>query len=673
MELNFRQIHLDFHTSELIGGVGGEFDPREFARTLKDAHVGSVTCFARCHHGMMYYTSEKFPERIHPGLGHRNLLKEQIDACHALGIRVPVYITVQWDYYTSVRHPEWLMRNEDGSPVFQHSLKPGFYHGLCVNTPYAAFLAEHTREVLETLDADGIFFDIVQEKPCACEYCISSMREKGYNPLSAEDRTRHYEGVLAVFRKNMTTLVEEVRPGILVFYNSGHISYKTRKAMDPYTHFELESLPGGEWGYIHFPVVMRYARNLGKDCLAHTGKFHTTWGDFHSFKNREALEYECFRMLALNAKCLIGDQLEPGGKLSGPVYSLIGGVYGQVEKKEAWCKNAKPVTEIGVFTPDEFQGSGLDHLPEAQIGAARILEQCACQFDFIDTDMDFSRYKLLVMPDRITVDEAFHRKLKAYLEEGGKILASYESGMDAAKESFTLSELQVEISGETLDDSGLPVKGKPYQNNDFADYVVPAGPIGKGLCETDHVMYIKGMEVRATGSGVGVLDANSSLFNRSYKHFCSHNQAPSSGKKAYDAAVMTRNTIYFAHPVFLTYHHKSPKWVKVLVKNAIGMLLPGQLVEHDGPSTLLTALNEQEGRYVLHLLHYIPERKSEKLDIIEDVIPLYDLKVRLRLPGNAKTLRMVPEGEDMVFTRDGDGIVFTIPRMEGHCMLEINC
>ena len=32
--LPFRQIHLDFHTSEAIPDVGADFDPDEFAATL---------------------------------------------------------------------------------------------------------------------------------------------------------------------------------------------------------------------------------------------------------------------------------------------------------------------------------------------------------------------------------------------------------------------------------------------------------------------------------------------------------------------------------------------------------------------------------------------------------------------------------------------------------------
>ena len=86
-----------------------------------------------------------------------------------------------------------------------------------------------------------------------------------------------------------------------------------------------------------------------------TGKFHTTWGDFHSFKNPAALQYECFRMLALNSKCSIGDQLQPDGKIDQATYDLIGSVYAEVERKEAWCRDARPVTEIGLLNTEEFR------------------------------------------------------------------------------------------------------------------------------------------------------------------------------------------------------------------------------------------------------------------------------------------------------------------------------
>ena len=73
-ELPFRHIHLDFHTSEAITGIGRYFDPDRFAETLTSAYVNSITCFARGHHGWIYFDTGRFPERRHPhlfGLGEK--------------------------------------------------------------------------------------------------------------------------------------------------------------------------------------------------------------------------------------------------------------------------------------------------------------------------------------------------------------------------------------------------------------------------------------------------------------------------------------------------------------------------------------------------------------------------------------------------------------------------
>jgi alpha-L-fucosidase len=101
----FRDIHLDFHTSDLIQDVGADFDPTQFARTLSEAHVSFICLFARYHHGYCYYPI-KFGT-THPSLKRRDLLGEMINAVKAFNISPCVYTTVVWDELTSQLHPEW--------------------------------------------------------------------------------------------------------------------------------------------------------------------------------------------------------------------------------------------------------------------------------------------------------------------------------------------------------------------------------------------------------------------------------------------------------------------------------------------------------------------------------------------------------------------------------------
>lgn len=667
-ELRYRQVHLDFHTSPDIE-VGAQFDPDAFAATLERARVDSITCFARCHHGLIYYDSKLNPERVHPRLARRNLLAEQIEACHKRNIRVPIYTSVQWDHFTAQEHPEWRILTAEGALAGQKPYEPGFYGFLCVNTPYRDFLKAHVREVLSTLPVDGLFFDIVGVRDCSCAYCRAGMKSKGLDPLSEKQRLQYARQMLDEFKADMTQFIRRMNPECSIFYNSGHVGPAIRTSKDSYTHLELESLPSGGWGYMHFPITVRYARNLGLDLLGHTGKFHTSWGDFHSFKNREALEYECLSMLAHGAKCLIGDQLEPSGMLSQPVYDLIGSVYSQVEQLEPWCRGARPVVDIGLFTPEEYTGGGHTALSPALIGATRILQRAAHQFDIVDSQSDFSQYRVLVLPDDIQVSSELAGKLERYLAEGGSLIASFESGLNSDKTEFTLKALGVTLKDQaTRTHDGALVRGKTFPGNAYADYLLPKGEIGKGLPETEHVMYMKGVEVEALPQSEVLCDTVVSYFDRTYEHFCSHRQTPSSGKRGYAGIVRNGNVIYFAHPIFRLYDLCGPRWCKQLFLNALDMLLPDPVLRHDGPSTLLATVNRQdrEGRLVVHLLHYIPERLSQTIDVIEDVIPLHDVRLSLRVPGRVNEVQLVPEMRVIDFQSVGERIEFTIPRINGH-------
>ena len=67
---------------------------------------------------------------------------------------------------------------------------------------------------------------------------------------------------------------------------------------------------------------------------------------------------------------------------------------------------------------------------------------------------------------------------------------------------------------------------------------------------------------------------------------------------------------------------------KLLVRNCIQRLLPNPLVKTDLPSTAELTVTEQNGRRILHVLHYPAARRAPDLDIVEEVIPLSNVKHR---------------------------------------------
>lgn len=658
-ELRFRQVHLDFHTSEHIPDVGRDFDPEAFADTLAAAHVDSVTCFARCHHGWLYYDSKAMPECVHPNLKNRDLLKQEIEACHRRGIRVPVYTTVQWDDRVAGEHSDWLVRNESGAPFRQLPFEPGFYRNICLNTPYVDYLKRQVRDMFDCLGKlDGVFLDILNIKPCCCPRCLRDMTAEGLDAADETVRWEFAQRVMDGFMRDMTAFIHAIQPGCPVFYNAGFLGPRHRPVIDAFTHLEIESLPGGPWGYDHFPATARYARTLGLDFMGMTGKFHTDWGDFGSFRNRAALEYECFKSLAYGGKCSVGDQLHPYGELAPASYHLIGSVYEQVEQKEPWCRGAVPVVEAAVMIPSEFRHAGVPLVTPELTGAVKLLTDLGLQFNVVDSQEDLSKYRLAVLPDDIPVDAALEAKLSAFLAAGGKLLASFKGGLRADGSGFCACV-------PAVDEGDAPFS---------PDYIVAEGVLGEGLEPgTEYVMYDAGRKV-CPAKGAEELRVNVPFFNRTWQHFCSHRQTPSSGEYGYPGAVGNGQAIYFAHPVFTTYDEYAPAWVRQLVGNAVHALLGPTLARHDGPVGLELALNDQPEarRLVLHTLYYAPVHRAKRMDILEDVVPLRDVTVTLAgLGRDVVGASLVPGNVPIPVARTEDGIVLRIPEIRGHQMVAL--
>lgn len=656
-ELSYRQVHLDFHTSEHIPDIGKDFDGEQFAETLQAAHVDSITCFARCHHGWLYYPSKNRPDLMHPNLVAENLLLDQIDSCHRRGIKVPIYTTVQWDAYISRNHPEWLAIDENGNYInTQGVAEPHFYDTICLNSDYRDYFKAHLLDLIEVVGPeriDGLFMDILFRVDCHCTHCMKQMEARGIDTTQKSERLQYAGDMLDEFRAEISALIKERVPHAGIFYNSSHIGPNAKASLDSYTHLELESLPSGGWGYDHFPATARYARCLNKDLIGMTGKFHTYWGDFHSLKNKAALEFEVFQMLAMGTACSIGDQLHPNGTLSPAAYDLIGHVYGSVKELEPYCKHSKPVVEMAVLTPEEFTGGGVH---PSLIGTVRMLQELSYQFNIIDSSMDLDAYSLLILPDVIPYQAALMEKIRTYVERGGKVIGTHESLQQIGQEN--------------------PLYGHTYHGASTydRDFVLPNETIGKELPKEAFVMYGQGAEVSPTTADT-LMDTVQPYFNREGETFCSHQHAPSSGKIGHPAVTKHGNVIYFSHPIFRIYRKNCPAWCKQMLQDAVSLLLDTPLVQHDGPSTLLTSLHEDEKTQanILHMLHYITEKRSEDIYTIEDIIPLYHTTFQLRTADKqVQSVQLLPSGEEIPFEIKGNQLLFTVEKIAGYRLIQIN-
>ncbi len=655
-----RQVHLDFHTTEKIDGIGAGYSKENFQEMLKKGHVDSITVFSKCHHGWSYHPTKA--NQMHPNLKF-DLLGSQIEAAHEIGVKTPVYISAGYDDKAMREHPEWLHWEKHQYQNGKIDFDPPYYHKLCLNTPYLDELLGEIKEVCENYDADGIFLDIVCVHPCYCETCRAEMTKRGLDFNNLDDAILYAEEVYANYTRRVRETIDSVKPGLPVFHNGGHVRAGRRDLIFMNTHLELESLPTGGWGYDHFPMSAAYARTIDTEFLGMTGKFHKAWGEFGGYKHPNALRYEVALSAANGAGCSVGDQLHPSGLMDNATYTLIGEGYKTLEEREPWLDGAKNISDIAVLSNEALRNyygtSGTvrwaaEAYSAGSTGCARVLLESNYLFDVLDVEGDFNKYKLLILPDDCGLDEHLTAKVNDFLANGGKVLASYQSGFNKEKTDFAI-------------DFGCKYEGMCEYN---PSYIRPNGDL-ESLKQASYVIYETATKVSVTsGESTAIIDKP--YFNRTAEHFCSHLHTPGSGVKYSDAVVMNGNTAYIAYKIFAEYAEHGSIYTKEIIRKAIDALLGDDAsVKTNLPAQGVITLMQKGDDKIVHTLYASPVRRGDKIEIIEDIIPIYDIDVAVKSDKAPKAVTLVPENTPIDFEYKDGRVCFTVPKIDCWQMTEI--
>lgn len=650
--MRFRQVHLDFHTSEHIEDIGKKFDKKQFQTALKKGHINSITLFSKCHHGWAYHPSKA--NEIHPHLDF-DLLGAQIQAAHEIGVKTPIYLSAGLDEKMAHRHPEWLVRNLDESTTWAKDFTEPGYHKMCMSSPYLDYLVKQIEEVCKNYDADGIFLDIAGVQPCYCQNCIAEREELGLNPYDENDVLKHAEMVYKRYAEKTRAAVDKYKPNLSLFHNGGHIRQGRRDLVNYNTHLELESLPTGGWGYDHFPFSARYCQGLGVDYLGMTGKFHGSWGEFGGFKHPNALRFEVTLAAANGAKCSVGDQLSPSGEMDMVTYDLIGSAYSELEGKEEWLDNVESVADIAIISPEAYVGDlstgQMTKVDDSGSGVCRIMLEGKYLFDVIDFESDLSKYKVIILPDVIRADIDFAKRLREFCDCGGKVLATGKSVLHENSNEFCLN-----LGAEWI-------KENPYK----PDYFRPLEKI-KDMGDTGYIMYGNGEKIRCIGNELGIRE--NPYFNRTRVHFCSHQHTPNSCE--YGGAGMTegKDGIYIAWNIFADYAQSGELHLKQMVIFALDRLLDSaKTLKTNLPAQGIVTLMKQSDRLICHLLYASPVKRGNGIEVIEDIVPIYNVELAIKTDKKINKVYLAPQKKDIDFTYDNGYISVKLAKIECHQMV----
>ena len=650
-----RQVHLDFHTSELIPEIGARFDKEQWQEALKVGRINHINIFAKGHHSMSYYPTKI--GTMHPHLDF-DLMGAQIEACHEIGVKCPLYFTVGWSANEAEAHPEWCMRDQDGSIrtlnldqfAEPQEVRP-HYSWKCMcsasSGPYHQYILQQVEEICRNYKVDGFWFDIYHIKEtCYCQNCLERMKKEGVDLEDEEAVSTSMTLAIKDHMKQLRELVAGYFPEATVYFNATtRLEDKQifkQRLYDMNTHQDLEDLPTTWGGYDKLPLDAKYHLGQGVPVTGMSGKFHKAWGEFGGFKHPDAIKYEAAAMISFGASCNFGDQLHPSGEMDMETYRNIGEAYQYVEQIEDYGPGGIPVSRLGMWlTLDE----AADH------GVVRMLLEM--HYDFIPANMDnLNQLELLIIPSRNCLDDEEAQAINEWVAGGGRLIVFRDGALNQEKNEFILN-----IGADFAEIS-------PYH----FDYTVAEPEIGENLVSTPFLNYEAGLRITPQAAEA-LAWIREPYFNRTYGHYSSHRETPYQlENSSYPAVIQHGNVIYFAHHLDKLYYEHAVRLHRELMKNAIDRLYQNPMLKVNNlPSAGRVSLLHQQhkARYVAHLL-YSPALQRGEVQVIEDFLPVPGVEIEVAVPEKVTRVYQVPGGEELKFSRVGKLIKIEVPEFTMH-------
>lgn len=614
-----RAIHIDFHTLPGIDDFGENFTAAEIAKLFKDNHVRFINFFGRCNKGFSYYPT-KIGE-VYPTM-KTNLLKDIIDECHKLDIGVAAYLNGCFTHEVILQHPEFAKLNKDGTKfLYDPTDNYHAYQQGCFNRPaYRQHLYEEIREMLE-YGPDGIFCDCLMPDRCYCPECRAKMEEQGID-IDDDD---------AVFKFAMDTLYEvfaEIRAIVpedtRLFLNS--FPYE---AISNYnTQAEIECLPTDGWGYEFYTAQAPYFRVLAgeRDKLYMVGCFVDGWGDHGGKKSKAALENDIYDALIYGYTPSIGDHMHPRDGLNTRMYNEIGEAYKYVESLEPWTEKVKPYAEVAILRNKVTHKNYYNFLTDSDKGASRILAELKIAFDTVNEDCDFSKYRLLILPDDIQITDKLYEKLEAF---DGSILSSGSSIREGKLWDY-ISEFEKDTNTHCF-----------YKWNDE-------------VCGA----YNLGIRMK---SDCSVIDYIEPYYNEAYdgRHYFFY--VPPKDSIGYSVVAKSGNRAHISFNIFEAYLIHGAIFHKDLVNSLIYDLLDNRRIETDLPSTSRVTLAEGKDFDMLHVKVTYPEIRNTR-GIIEEHTCVPAGRT-VAVVGEYKKVRTLPDMKKVKSKRVNGRTFITLPEI----------
>jgi hypothetical protein len=592
------------------------------------------------------------------------------------GLRVIVYFDLHW-YKPSFgeRHPDWVQKREDGAPL------SGMYNvgtNFCVNSPWRVWIFQVVRD-LSAYPIDGIFYDgpIYSIDTCYCEYCRAKFQKLYGRDVPSKklrkgpefrDLVEFQVSSIRDFLRGSRAVIKSINPEIAFYMNGGGRQANWASARLNRGLVSEQDLLGYEGGVLRAdlsrnpiwkPSVtakLLEAQAPDKPRVVFCASKQSPWPFSVLPPPENRIMYA--QTIANGANVWMGamppDMKTPDMQSVAEMNRFVAehGQYFMGTRSEA--TTALVWSDITANYYGREGGQPGD--PDAEFsGIADALLSARTPFDVIDdvsletTRLD--RYDAIFLPNVACMSVKAANGIKEYVRGGGHVFATFETSLydetGLRRENFALADLfgvgkPRAVAGPRKWDLMQPLmpggllEGIAREVMPSPEYYVPAAPQG---AETA-LMMMKALN----GPYEGMPEASRDPAVVVHRF--------GQGEAIYSTGDLGR--------ALRTYHMAEHLR---LISNAVRRMAPSPVVIENGTRSMdITLRSQQQGRrLLLHLINFTGEMQRP----IQRVIPLEDLRIRIRTKGEVKRIFTLRRPQTLSASKSGEaGVEFVLPRLE---------
>lgn len=650
--------------------IDATMDVNAYVQSMVDAHVNIVLINVG---GIVANYPTRLPYQFRNPFMKGDLVGDLIKGLHSKGIKVIGRFDFSKINETlAARKPEWLYVSTDGKNVN--------YNGQVHTCPNGGYQQEYGKEILKEAIAryplDGIFFNMIGYTTtdysgnyygiCQCENCKKKFHDStGHNlPVKADMNDPVFRQYNAFKKTTADKLFKEIgdkikslNPGLMInTYADAGVDMIASESGSELT-------PEYEWNYSATDNVKRVLGSYKDRSPGNLLIYFQAIGYRHVGTSPNIAKLWLLQNM-LNAAPLgfvvVGTLVNYEDRIFIPTLNRL---YGFHQKNEKLFTNMQSVNKIALVrgSRDEYEGI-IKMLSEEHI-MYDIIEPSALGTD--RTPRKLHEYEALILGNVNSMDDRLISVIDDYVKNGGKLLAtgftSTNDAMGKNLNSIRLQSLGVETSFETfqkakstylkISESDKAILGQ----KEFRDFDIM-------------MLYSDFLKCKPGAQATGYMKFLPAT------RFGPPEKAYFTQENVTDFPGLIRNQFGKGHAVFVPwelgaqYLLKGHYMHRTLFVSTLQNLLHIEktVVTNASPLIEITHLVNRRGAF--EWLGFINHSGQIGASLLEP-IPLYNINVRFKPLKPVRELRLMNEGTELKFTRSGEWIECTLPKLNDFEML----